>query len=226
MNHRKPETLALVLRTYQQHATVAQTAATLGLSQKTVRRHLRAQGVEPVTQTWRVYPPNHPVQSKDILHALFEEQQMKVADIAIQLECDEQAVRRSLRLFGFQLRGRSIEQIGRKNHAWKGGTYTTSLGYVMQRATGHPHAYADGYYPQHRLVLEQKIGRYLLPEEVAHHIDENPANNDPSNLELFSSKTDHLQHHWNSGLRSLRKRMSLLSSRIAKDCEQKPNLDP
>ena len=41
---------------------------------------------------------------------------------------------------------------------------------------------------EHRYVMEQKIGRPLMKEETVHHIDGNRQNNDPSNLELFSSR--------------------------------------
>lgn len=45
---------------------------------------------------------------------------------------------------------------------------------------------------EHRLCLEQKLGRYLLPEEVVDHIDGLTLHNSPENLRLFASNTDHL----------------------------------
>lgn len=43
-----------------------------------------------------------------------------------------------------------------------------------------------GYYTQSypRYLMEQKLGRPLAPNEDVHHIDENPLNNDPANLEV------------------------------------------
>ena len=41
---------------------------------------------------------------------------------------------------------------------------------------------------EHRFIMERKIGRKLRKEETVHHIDGNRQNNDPSNLELFSSR--------------------------------------
>lgn len=38
---------------------------------------------------------------------------------------------------------------------------------------------------EHRYVMEQKIGRFLLTDENVHHIDGNKINNDPNNLELW-----------------------------------------
>lgn len=59
----------------------------------------------------------------------------------------------------------------------------------------HPFSDKRGYIAEHQFLMEQKIGRYLSPEEVVHHKDENHLNNDPDNLELFSSNGDHVRHH-------------------------------
>jgi hypothetical protein len=42
--------------------------------------------------------------------------------------------------------------------------------------------------PEHRMVMARKIGRELFPEETVHHKDGDRVNNDPSNLELWSSR--------------------------------------
>jgi hypothetical protein len=47
----------------------------------------------------------------------------------------------------------------------------------------------------HRYVMEQKLGRKLLPTEIVHHIDYNPFNNDESNLMVFESNYAHLEFH-------------------------------
>lgn len=52
----------------------------------------------------------------------------------------------------------------------------------------------------HRVVMEQLIGRPLLPGEVVHHIDCDIRNNDPKNLMLFASQADHAKWHAESNL--------------------------
>jgi hypothetical protein len=83
--------------------------------------------------------------------------------------------------------GRTREQ----NPNWRGGRKVRKDGYVFVRATHHP-ANINGYVLEHRLVMEQVLGRYLEPQEVVHHIDNNPSNNAPENLRLYSSQAEHI----------------------------------
>jgi hypothetical protein len=57
----------------------------------------------------------------------------------------------------------------------------------------HPYRPKTGYIPEHRLVMEKKIGRYLLPTEVVDHIDGLRLHNAPENLRLYSKNGDHLK---------------------------------
>jgi hypothetical protein len=79
------------------------------------------------------------------------------------------------------------------NPAWNGGRKIRKDGYILVIAPEeHPNK-ADGIYIlEHRIVMENKIGRYLEPSEVVHHIDGNPSNNNIENLELFSSQSEHI----------------------------------
>lgn len=54
-------------------------------------------------------------------------------------------------------------------------------GYVMARNDLGKLVY------EHRLVMEQLLGRKLLPKESVHHKNGNRADNRPENLELWSS---------------------------------------
>jgi hypothetical protein len=54
----------------------------------------------------------------------------------------------------------------------------------------HPRADYKGYVREHRLVMEQHLGRYLLPSEIVHHKDGDTLNNTRDNLEVME-KVEH-----------------------------------
>lgn len=76
---------------------------------------------------------------------------------------------------------------------WNGGEKLMK-GYVYRRSPDHPNGTKHGnYVAVHRLVMEEKLGRYLLPTEVVDHIDGDIRNNHPDNLRLFASNAEHLR---------------------------------
>lgn len=66
-------------------------------------------------------------------------------------------------------------------------------GYRYIWTPGHPKADSDGYVPEHVLVVEKRIGRYLTKKECVHHIDRNRQNNVDSNLVLYKSQGSHMK---------------------------------
>lgn len=75
---------------------------------------------------------------------------------------------------------------------WNGGK-TVKDGYIQIHSPNHPSKNMRGYVHEHRLVMEKHIGRLLKREEVVHHIDDNRANNDITNLQLFKNNAEHLK---------------------------------
>lgn len=70
-----------------------------------------------------------------------------------------------------------------------------ALGYEYFMDKAHPLASKSGRVWYHRHVASVKIGRWVLPEEVVHHKDDNRANNSPDNLEVWASQSEHASHH-------------------------------
>ena len=66
--------------------------------------------------------------------------------------------------------------------------------YVMVRMSSHPAAKATGYVYEHRLVMEQQLGRYLKPSEHVHHINGDRTDNRIENLELMTAPEHLLEH--------------------------------
>lgn len=78
--------------------------------------------------------------------------------------------------------------------SYKGGHTTIRRGYVFEFVGTHHLANQWGFVAQHRLVMEDRLGRQLVKGEVVHHRDECKTNNHPDNLQLMSWR-EHQHHH-------------------------------
>jgi hypothetical protein len=56
----------------------------------------------------------------------------------------------------------------------------------MVLAREHPRAGKNGYVFEHVLVMEERLGRHLLPGETVHHLNGLRDDNRPENLELWT----------------------------------------
>lgn len=81
--------------------------------------------------------------------------------------------------------GRAKAHEGGKNPNWKGGRHINKEGYVMVRKPKDHPSTRYGYVPEHRLVMEKALGRYLESHETVHHKNGNKQDNRLANLELW-----------------------------------------
>lgn len=103
---------------------------------------------------------------------------------------------------------RSGPRAGEGHPEWKGGRVVDKNGYIHVWAPDHPECQRvnearrqkaggkyyrkEKYIQEHRLVMEQFLGRNLLPTEVVHHKNNDKTDNRIENLELFDSNAKHL----------------------------------
>lgn len=66
-------------------------------------------------------------------------------------------------------------------------------GYIVRLTKNHPFADKRGYVLEHRLVMEEHLGRFLTENEVIHHKDGNRENNELSNLQLLDDQKVHAE---------------------------------
>jgi len=100
-------------------------------------------------------------------------------------------------------KGKKIFKLSGTNHyKWKGGK-KISNGYICILKPNHPFSDNQGYIPEHRIVMEKNIKRFLTKKEVVHHRGikypigsiKNIQDNRIENLKLFSSIIEHLAYH-------------------------------
>jgi len=114
-------------------------------------------------------------------------------EIAEELGITPKAVQKIYRRYHFPSLHNYAPPLQEERVGWKGGIKLMK-GYAYKRTPGHPHGTKHGsYVAVHRLVVEEHIGRYLLPSEVVDHIDGDITNNDISNLRVFESNAEHLK---------------------------------
>lgn len=68
--------------------------------------------------------------------------------------------------------------------------------YIYIYMPSHPNAIGTKklYIAEHRLKIEEKIGRYLTDKEIVHHKNENTMDNRIENLQLMTN-SEHIKYH-------------------------------
>lgn len=86
---------------------------------------------------------------------------------------------------------------GEKNPSWQGGKLQDQWGYILIYKPNHPFRGSRPYIREHRLVMEEHLGRYLLPEERVHHRNGIRDDNRIENLMYFPNASEHQKfHNW------------------------------
>ena len=81
-----------------------------------------------------------------------------------------------------------VYHTGSDNPNWKGDAarHRNQHGYIFRRRIGHPRGLHNGWYVfEHILVMEDALGRHLLPGEQVHHRNGRKDDNRLDNLELW-----------------------------------------
>lgn len=90
-------------------------------------------------------------------------------------------------------------RIGTDNPLFRTGKTVDGFGYVQYSSKSHG---ANRGKREHRVVMEEVIGRPLLSSEIVHHKNENKADNNPSNLAILTRAEHVVVHHAKGSMRA------------------------
>jgi predicted DNA-binding protein YlxM (UPF0122 family) len=194
----------------------------IGCDKSSVYRACKKHGITRRTRTSK-YPQ---LNDKAWLKKKYVDERKSCKAIGDIVGCWPGTVQGHLVNYGIERRSKNTGTGPNANH-WQGGR-PIFQGYQYVYAPDHPRATKTRPYVQeHRLVMEEQIGRHLESHEVVHHKDGNKLNNDASNL-VIKSRAKHLSDHFKAShevlkLReendNLRKRIAELETRLA-ECER------
>ena len=146
----------------------------------------------------------------DFLYENYIVKKRSSRDIAGEVKCTPKSICDYLRYYKIKVRTNSEVHMGLgagkknyfygknlrgKNHPnWKGGIQKSGK-YIYIYAPNHPNATMAGRVVQHRLFMEEVLGRYLTMDEQIHHINEDTHDNSIDNLLLLKSSSIHSKLH-------------------------------
>ncbi len=185
------------VRLYESGASLAEVAQACGLGSSTpVKDHLRAAGVRIRPRGARPGTVPRHIAERALRLDVDEVRRLRseglsTRQIAERLGCSEEPVRRLMAREGIpRLAAKARPE---HNHFWRGGYHVDKQGYILRKVPGHPQATRAGYVRVHRLLMQERLGRLLTPEEVVDHRNGDTSDNHPDNLRLFATNADHLR---------------------------------
>lgn len=142
---------------------------------------------------------------KDVIRCYVDEKKSS-RETGRQLGISDCTVRRLLVKAGIKPRGSKEGlkirypngRFGKDASNWRGGRRPVNENYIHVHQPDHPYCTKAGYVMEHRLVMEEKLGRFLKTGEIVHHINGDGKDNRPENLEV-QDRSVHVHNHFGHG---------------------------
>jgi transposase len=129
---------------------------------------------------------------KEILHKMYEERGLSGFEISKTFGLSVYTIYRLLKQYEIQVRNpKDRAKCGIDHPNWNGGRYIDHYGYVVITTK-------DGRKKEHRVIIENHLGRKLETWEHVHHINEIKHDNRIENLQVMNV-SDHMKHGHQKG---------------------------
>lgn len=146
------------------------------------------------------------IKERERIPKMYQEEKLSTVQIGDKVGLTPGAVASILKTRGVRMRNgkESLKarfpngRYGKLAANWRGGRIVANkLGYIIIYKPEHPNATKDGYVMEHRLLMEEELGRYLNRKEFVHHINGDTQDNRIENLEI-TSKRQHARIHFDA----------------------------
>jgi len=201
----------------EQRLTTIEIGKLYGVSSTTVLRRMNEYGI----QSRRKSNKYRFILSKDEIERLYWKEEKNIREIAELTGISQESIRYWMKQYGiptrsiheaFKIREKKIKhkKYGPKNANWKGGRWISKEGYVYVWIGPNQRK------AEHRLIMEQYLGRKLQPNEYVHHLNGIRSDNRIENLAVVSPK----EHETFTLKKALQRRIRQLEEEL-ENCRKK-----
>ena len=188
-----PELEQQIVARYVETGRSGTVAKEFGINRKTVIIVVKRNGEQVLAQ--QIASGRRPMDTTPLHGRILElrKQGLSQQQIGKEIGISQAVVGRALKKMGLPT---MVVRSGENHPSYKGGRVVTELGYVLILADKNDEIAAAmsnkmGYVLEHRLVMAQSLGRSLMPDESVHHMNGDPSDNRPDNLQLRQGKHGH-----------------------------------
>jgi transposase-like protein len=195
----------IILKMYNNNYSVIQIAKQLGIKAQYIYRFMKYHNISLRTKSDAMKIAynkeikkknktrsvnNYTNITKELLLQLYHKDNKTIIEIAKQLNVTQIGISKLIKEYNIEKRTRT----GINNPHWKNGVMFDRGRKLIYNPSHKDTNFLGKYVYEYRLIAEKKIGRALNKNEIVHHIDNNPKNNNLDNL-LVLTQSQHINLH-------------------------------